>query len=231
MPVRFPTTACSLLLDLEQTPEDRRRTAERLCALYRAPIQAYLEHALRLAPADADDVTQEVFVALLSGPVLKGYARERGPFRRYLTGVLRNFARRRARSERAVRRGGQNRRTSLDDAAEVAGPEEDPARAFDVAWVKELVRQALARLRTRLTAEGREEEFSIFEAYEFPEPGSTPTYRSLAGVFDTTEARVRHALSSARERLRQELRLQLSETVTTAAELEAEWESLFQTGS
>ena len=54
-----------------------------------------------------------------------------------------------------------------------------------------------------------------------------PTYAQVAQKLGLSESDVRNHLFSVRERIRAEIRAELSETVTDMAQLEEEWKELF----
>jgi RNA polymerase sigma-70 factor (ECF subfamily) len=119
--------------------EDREEFGRR----YGPVVRAYL--AARWRPADThalDDAVQEVFVECFkSGGVLDRADRDRGGFRAFLFGVVRNVALR-AEAKRARRRerGGVDLERVPDDESSLS-------RVFDRAWAKELMREAAQEMR------------------------------------------------------------------------------------
>jgi RNA polymerase sigma-70 factor (ECF subfamily) len=103
--------------------------------------------ALRLSglPEVAEDVTQEVFLALIHGPA--GYDSSRGLLGPYLLGIARNQARRRLERDRPYlaldedAEGDDGRRLAPDgdDAAGPPSPLEELTRQQDVSRVREAV--------------------------------------------------------------------------------------------
>jgi RNA polymerase sigma-70 factor (ECF subfamily) len=214
-------------------PEDFRAALETLCTRYLAPVTSYARAAWARSDEDAQDLAQEFFAWLLDGEVLRRYAPDQGSFRAYLKGVLRNFERNQAQARRRLKRGGGARPVSLDQtgsplAAGVADRRaEDPALAFDRAWVAALTDQAVRRLRERAASDKRwARRFAVFEAYDLVAESDRPTYAVLAERSGLTEGEVRNALFLAREALRDQIRAELSDTVADARSLEEEWRAL-----
>ncbi len=84
---------------------------------------------------------------------------------------------------------------------EPAAPGADPGELLDRAWGRQMIAEAVAELRTRLAAEGREAEADLFEAYDLDER-QTAAIRELAPRFGLTEARAWKALTAVRRTLR-----------------------------
>ncbi len=87
--VSIPTTSTTLLRDIAQDSQHARWTE--FVARYRPMMEAFMRE--RFPSLDADDIIQETFVALCG--ILPGYIYdpdEKGHFRNYLTGILRNKA-------------------------------------------------------------------------------------------------------------------------------------------
>jgi RNA polymerase sigma factor (sigma-70 family) len=223
----FPETQWSMILQLRSSQE-RCVGLERLCTGYRVPVCAFLQRACSVTSQDAEDLTQEFLAWLLTASVLDRYEPAQGSFRSYLKGVLRNFVRNRRAAARAAKRGGGHTPVSLSALPqEPAGEWGDPERAFDLAWAEALVTRASARVLQELRDTGRGRDEKIFIAYELAEPGTRPTYASVAQSVGVSENVVRHQLFRVRERIRTEIRADLRQTVTRADELELEWSALF----
>jgi RNA polymerase sigma-70 factor (ECF subfamily) len=103
--------------------------------LYSRHMPPVYRYALRMtgSQSDADDVVQELFLALIQNA--RGYDPERGELRSYLYGLARRLILRRLPSEAPVN----------DDAPELA-VEDDPFERLDLEQRLELVRTAVAAL-------------------------------------------------------------------------------------
>ncbi|MBI2899958.1 MAG: sigma-70 family RNA polymerase sigma factor [Planctomycetes bacterium] len=136
---------------------------------YRPVILAFVRNA-GFGPEDAEDVTQEVFLALVRDDVLAKADRVRGKFRSLLLAVTRHTISTQRKHDGRIKRGGGARRVSL----EAGGPDGEPLPVetfladtapddtFDPLWIQNLVRLGMDALETECTKEG------------------TPYYRALA---------------------------------------------------
>src|SRR5690349_17448061 len=101
---RFPTTRWTLILSTGS--ESRRRDALTwLCDRYWYPIYMFLRRYGK-APAAAQDLTQGFLVSFLERRSIERADPERGRFRTYLLGSLKNFLADSHDFEQAQRRGG-----------------------------------------------------------------------------------------------------------------------------
>jgi hypothetical protein len=141
-----------------------------------------------------------------------------------LKGLLRNFGRNARQAARALKRGGGVAAASLDDG-ETPDPADTRARdaeaAFDAAWINEVTRRAVERVRGRL-AKNRAVQWRVFEDYDLREEGERPTYGELAATHSVKETDVRNYLYSVRGKVRDAIREELCDTVATRHELESE---------
>lgn len=219
----FPATSWGLVSGLRAAAEPRRRAAlEKLCRRYWKPVACYLRGGWRESDQDAKDLAQEFFLWLSEVEVLARYAPEQAGFRAYLKGLLRNFMRDRIKERGRVKRGGRAALASIDSAGPISDGT-DPDAAFDRLWKQELMDRAVRRAR-RAFGGDRAIQFRAFEEHDL---AGAPSYAAVAGKLEIPESRVRDYLFTVREQVRSELRAELAETVADAAELEAEWRSLF----
>src|SRR5579863_6843154 len=87
----FPTTHWSLILSAASTSDARSRDAlAQLCRNYWYPIYSFIRARTQSAD-EAQDLTQEFFLWLLQGSILKTADRSAGRFRSYLIVCLKNF--------------------------------------------------------------------------------------------------------------------------------------------
>src|SRR3954471_1929266 len=91
--MEFPQTTWGIVRQLRPDSNEFRPLMEKLCRRYWTPIRDYARVAWASDAHDADDLAQEFFVWLFEGDALQRYASERGGFRSYMKGLLRNFGR------------------------------------------------------------------------------------------------------------------------------------------
>ena len=217
----FPVTTWGILRSLGPGTADYRRRMEELARRYWGAIRRYARAAWARDDHEADDIAQDFFVWLLQGSVLEKYAKERGSFRNYLKGLLRNFARNYRRAER--------RRVRREGAASLEGEIEDmraAEEAFDRQFIAEATKRALAALKKSLGRGPKAVQWKLLEAYDLAPAEERPTYAQLAARHKVPETTVRNDLHRARSLLREQIRLELAETVATLGELDEEWRQL-----
>jgi RNA polymerase sigma-70 factor (ECF subfamily) len=209
------------------TSAERRDGMEKLCRRYWEPIFSYARAAWARTEEDARDLTQDFFTWLLETDVLARFEPSRGSFRHYMKGLLRNFSRNAAQAARALKRGGGKAVVSLDEALAPAladGRSSEAEAAFDRAWVAQVMKRALDRARERLATGKRAKQWRVFEDYDLlPGEAERPTYAELARRHGLKESDVRNALYAIRERVREEVRCELRDTVADPRDLEDEW--------
>ncbi len=231
----FPETVWQTALDSPDATDSRHRVAlERFLTPYWRPVYSFLRKARRCSIEDAKDLTQEFFRYLLEGDLLTKYRREKGRFRSFLKGVLRNFTSQARRDGNALKRGGGETILSLDaggwnDARLVPEQEElTPERLFDRQWATEVIQESVAELRRVLPAEGRAECLQVYEAYELAADGQArPTYGELAAALRINEHQIKNHIDAARARLEQIVRERLTGGVSSPEELAQEMKELF----
>ncbi len=166
-PRDFPTTCWSLIA--QAGSEDRAGPREALAELlqrYLPALRAYLVHRNYMKVEQADDLLQG-FVSdnILQRDLLARADHERGKFRTLLLTALQRYAVDQWRAEHAKRRH-SGPAVSLD----AKGPEhlarEDctAARFFDVAWARQVLKEALARMQAECSSSDRDHVWGVFEA-------------------------------------------------------------------
>ena len=203
----IPETSTTLLRDVRDA--DHSRWPE-FVAKYRPMMEAYLK--AHFPAVEADDVIQETFAALCG--ILPGYIYapdEKGHFRNYLTGILRNKARRalrninrqteikdivdahngRARSPVSPERS-EPRKRSLEVCAPQCATQDD-----DQSWREAVFEIALRRFLSDESIADRTKR--IFERTALN--GESP--ESVAASFKMTRHAVDQAKSRAMSRLRE----------------------------
>lgn len=230
----FPPTTQGLLGPLRDPSNPLHRQAlTEFCSRYWKPVYHYLRIARAKSNDDAKDLTQAFFQELLEGDALSRYAPERGSFRTFLKVLLASFLSHHEEAMRALKRGGGVRTFSLDvvlppgeDSAGVP-QESDPERAFDQAWVTTVMQSAVERVRSRLSSQGREVQFRVFEEHDLLPDGEPPGYETLARRLGIKETQVRDHLVAVRRAVRSEIRAELATLTRDDRELQEEWNVLF----
>ncbi len=230
----FPQTIHALVSGFRASPSaEQRAVLDEFFASYWKPVYTYIRSAWAKTNDDAKDSTQAFFAWLLESEAVKGFEPERGSFRTYLKSLLKHFMQHREEALSRLKRGGGVRWLNIhDDAAPLsdvlADPRSvDPEKAFDELWVKAVTRQAVTRVRGRLTSAGRSVQLRVFEEYDLSPAPERPTYAAVAAKLGIKETDVRNYLFAVREEIRSEIRAELSRLTSDEQGLEEEWNALF----
>jgi len=161
--VDFPPTRWSLVVAACADLDDGRALDE-LCRLYLSPIRAVVRNTARAA-RDIQDLTQSVFAHLLQPGVLARANPESGPFRNWLTLVIRTVLSSKRKKARALKRGGGAIVLSIDVCTAEGQPVFEPAdpRTPDRYCVHrqraELNQRVMAELERHYASRGKREQF------------------------------------------------------------------------
>ena len=176
--------------------------------------------------------TQAFFALLLEKQVIRQADPARGRFRSFLLKALQNFAANRRTSHAAAKRGGGVPALSLEfDQAEgrfcLEGSTADsPERAFDRRWALTLLARVMSRLKDDAVQQSKEEQFDTLKPYL---TGDEPrlSYADTASSLGVSEGAVKVAVHRLRRKFRDILRDEISQTVSSRAEIEDELRHLW----
>ena len=158
-PQRFPTTHWSLVAQAGH--DDRREALGRLLEQYLPALRAHLVYGKR-PPDRADDLLQE-FTArkILEKDLIAAADRQLGKFRTFLLTALDRFLLNQLRAEGALKRAADKAVPLAEgDCAEYR---QDPPRAFDDAWARSVIADALRQMRAECEQSGRMDVWGVFQ--------------------------------------------------------------------
>lgn len=226
-PFQFTTTHWSLILAARdsQTP-GASDALEQLCRSYWQPVYAFIRRTV-FNPEDARDLTQGFFADLLRDRSFARANPEEGRFRSFLLGTLKHFLADEHDRATARKRGGHVEFVPFDSAVAESryGIEttatSTPESYFDRGWALALLDRALARLREEFQLSGRA---ALFDGLKGFLTGDKPAanYAEAAAALRITEGAAKMTVTRMRQRFRAILRQEISQTVTTPDQLEAE---------
>jgi RNA polymerase sigma-70 factor (ECF subfamily) len=150
--------------------EVRRAALEALLRRYLGPMRRHLLSRRRVPPDRVDDLLQGfVCSRILEQDLIARADPARGRFRNYLLKALNRYVANELRRERTKARSPRDGElVPLDpDADEEAGPaarEPGPGGAFDLAWAREVLDEAVTRMRADCHAAVRPDVWGVFEA-------------------------------------------------------------------
>ena len=227
-PREFSTTHWSLVVATradEGSEATARRALEELCRTYWYPLYAFVRYRGHSSD-DAQDLTQSFFARIIETGGFASADPERGRFRSYLLGAMKQFLANEWHRGQAQKRGGQVQFIEWDELgpeARYAGSSkesEDPEHLFDREWALETVDGALRALREEMGKAGKGE---LFEALKGTLTGEDETPRGeIAARLEMTEGAVKVAVHRLRRRYRTLLRAAIAETVSSEAERDEE---------
>jgi RNA polymerase sigma factor (sigma-70 family) len=223
-PERFATTRWSVVLscaDPALGEEAARQALAELCKTYWRPVFAFICQRGRSVP-DAQDLTQDFFVMVLEGSLLKRADPNRGRFRSLLLKALQNFLVDDSVRKHARKRGGNVQFVSWDDwmaeapsqlSISAGGAESWPAeRLYDVRWAATAVEHALRRLGEECESRGRRRVFDVLGDYLAAEREDV-SYQELSKTLGVPDTSVKRLLHRLRVRYRELLREEVAQTV------------------
>lgn len=204
----------------------RAEALEKLCRTYWAPVYAFIRRSGR-GVHDSQDLTQGFFVQLLERNALRNLDPSKGKFRSFLLVVLRHFLTNEAKRAAAAKRGGGQIPLPLE-----AGGAEDrfllqtpgPLTAeqlFDRNWALAVLDQVLGMLREEFAGQNLGERFECLKVFLWNE-GNSEDYAKAGATLGLTGATVKVAVHRLRHRYGELLRQEVTRTVESPFEAEAE---------
>ena len=220
----FQTTRWSLILASRDETRDGAAALDQLCRIYRSPVLAYVRHHGH-GPDDAEELTQSFFAYLLDREMVHRADPARGSFRAFLVSAIRHFLSDARSADRALKRGGDAVRVSLEDHDPAGSEADTPEAAFDRAFALTVLARAMAGLEREARAAGKAELFAALKPFlvESPDPDE---YAAVALRFGQRRNTVAVAIHRLRERLRQLVRAELAETAGTDEQVDEEMKAL-----
>lgn len=222
----FPTTHWSLILSAGHEGAQAEAALAELCRLYWYPIYSFIR-ARSLSADDAQDLSQEFFLHVLTRNVFASARPEIGRFRSFLAVGLKNFLADQADRRNALKRGGNTVMLPIDLSGaearylEDAAHEETPERIFDRRWALAVVNQTFDQLREAVHREGRSGLFQRLQAF-LPGGSDPPALEPLAQELGMTEGATRVAIHRLRRRYREMLRANVSHTLSDPKDVDDE---------
>lgn len=230
----FPATRHSVIGRLrENDPDGRRDAFGELVDAYWKPVYKHLRLTWRLAPEDAQDLTQGFFAEAFEKEWLERFEPGKARFRTFVRVCADRFVMNSRQSAARQKRGGGARMIALDfetverdmlKAGHDAAP--DPDAFFHQEFVRALFERAVASVRREYDEAGRSAQFTLFERYDLaPEDGVS--YGSLAQEFGLTTTQVTNHLAQVRRRFREHALEALRALCGNDEEFEREARDLF----
>jgi RNA polymerase sigma factor (sigma-70 family) len=223
-PGRFPTTSWSLVL-AAQDGATRRPALESLCGAYWSPVYGFVRR-LGNDPDAAQDFTQAFFTRVLEKDAIAAARRDRGRFRSFLLGCLKNFLTNEWDRAHAQKRSGiqpvlpfefgDAERWLRLEPADHATPE----RIFERRWAATVLQRGLLTLRGEYERAGQGAMFERLKPLLMAEHNESQ--RAIAARLGVTEGALKMAMLRLRRRYRKLLEAEIAETVRDPSEIDDE---------
>ncbi|NUQ66210.1 MAG: hypothetical protein HUU20_27425 [Pirellulales bacterium] len=226
---RFPSTHWSIVAQARQRDTAVKRAAvEQLLQRSLPALRAHLVYGRRLHEDVADDLLQEFVAAKVLEKDLFGCADPQlGRFRTFVLTALERFAWNRFRRDRAKKRAADEGALMVgEDWVENVPADDRPSEAFDKAWARDLIHDALARMREECENSRRTELWRIFECRVVGPilEGAPPAdYREVVRRFGfASPTQASNALVTAKRMYARMLRAVIAEYARDEEEIESE---------
>jgi RNA polymerase sigma-70 factor (ECF subfamily) len=227
-PTQFATTRWTLVCDAARGGDTA--AVEALGALfltYWPPLYRYVRRLGR-SVQDAEDLVQGFFAELLQQDGLRLADRDRGRFRMFLLGSLKNHLAGEWQREHRLKRGGFATHLSIDwkDAETGLGLEPADDRSPDRHYDREWAVAVLDKVLDDLEQEDNGLDFARWKPFLSLSSGNL-VYAEIAAQFGLSEGAARVAVHRLRKRYRHRLREEIRRTLADDSLVDEEMQSLF----
>jgi RNA polymerase sigma-70 factor (ECF subfamily) len=204
---------------------------ETLCRAYWQPICAFARRK-GWNDEDAKDLTQQFFVRLLERNDFVGLDSRKGKFRTFLLAAFTHFLANEYDRASALKRGGGRQILSLDqlpleELGEIP-PREDcpPEVLYDLRWARAVLQSALRALEQEMRQGDKELQFGELKRF-LTENASGNDYAVAAKNLGVEVSSAPVMVHRLRQRYRELVRQEVSQTVASPTELDEEMRHLF----
>ena len=204
---------------------DSKQALEELCRLYWFPIYAFLRRWGQNRE-EARDATQGFFAYLLERNAIANANPERGRFRSFLLGTLKNYVSNEQNRANAIKRGGQQKLVSIDEETAEGLYVHEPAthaapdNIFERRWAMAVIEEAMKRLHAEYSHAGMEALFVSLQPWLTGDHECG--FAALGVTLGKSEGNARVLVHRLREAFRTLIRAVIADTVTDADEVETE---------
>ncbi len=204
---------------------------EQLCATYWFPLYAFVRRR-GFDTNQAADLTQGFFAELLRREDLRAVDPQKGRFRSFLLSAIKNFIANQLDQQNAQKRGGDvktlpmdfdqaDRRLQLEPYHELT-----PESVFLKQWALTLLERAKDAVREEYVQANKDRLFDLIQVFLAGDNAGL-TYREAGEKLEKTEGAIKVAVHRMRQQFHKQIRQEISRTVATEAEIDAEIQDLF----
>jgi RNA polymerase sigma-70 factor (ECF subfamily) len=231
---QFPQTRWTLV-QVAGDPQtmSSRPALEELLTRYLPALRAHLVYRRRIKPDVADDLLHGFIEKRVLEKHLLGKAdRTRGKFRTFLLTSLDRFVSNEQRKQRAKIRGGGQVRSLDDEPLLQPSGEQSPADTFDVEWARQIIREAVARMKVACEQSDRHQLWTLFDLRILSpalDGKPVPSYQSLVEQFGfETPSQACNALVTAKRMFARALREVVGEYTEQREQVDGEITDLYE---
>lgn len=233
----FPSTSWSLVGQAgHDDPAVQRAALAELLQRYLGPLRCYLVTVRHFPDDRAADLLQGFLVSkVLEEELLRHADQSRGKFRTFLLTALDHFIVSEHRLESARKRRPDQASDITLLPAEPSAPHPRPEAAFDLAWAREILAQAIARMKDECLRTTRPDIWGIFQQRILapfslePGPAEELSYDQLVARFELkSPAQAANILITAKRMFARSLRAVIAEYEPDESRIDAEIADLRQ---
>jgi len=230
----FQTTRWTVVIASGGEGREARQALSELCSDYYGPVVSFLR--MRGKPdQEARDLAHDFFLAVLDGSGFRGARPEKGKFRSYLLGALRNFLINQRIAKGRLKRGGHLLIQSIHGKADEDSPGFEPAdgnadavdSSFEREWAITVVSLAVSQLQTEQILAGNGDQFALLKDW-LSNDNPTRSQADAAARLNMTEGAIKVAIHRLRKRFRELIRQEVERTVGDPSEVEPEMKTLLE---
>jgi RNA polymerase sigma-70 factor (ECF subfamily) len=209
-----------------------RAALEHLCRAYWHPLYCYLRRR-GYSTHDAQDLVQRFFADLIEHNPFQRLSPDKGRFRAFLLAALNHFLAGDRDYRHAAKRGGGQPLLSLDDPQaeerylQVPAKSASPEREFDRRWALAVLERALRALAAEQAAAGKQRLYEALRPFLTDDTGHRD-YSRAGGELRMAPNVVAVAVHRLRRRYQELVRVEVSETVGAATDVESEMRELLE---
>ena len=230
---QFITTHWSaVLLSAQSQAPGSDKAREEFCQLYWYPLYAFIRRR-GYNPDDARDLTQGFFLFILGRKALQRATPEKGKFRSFLLGSLKNYLSNEYQRANAIKRGGKIDFVPVDFSDGEDRYSREPAdsltpeKIFEANWAMTLLERAIEQLKAEYSAQGKETIFETLRPYlDLSGMSQAPSYEVVAEKLKVSGAGVKTLIHRFRKRYSEILREAVGQTITDPSQIDDEIRSL-----
>jgi len=225
----FPSTRWSLVARAGQPDAEAKREAlGQLLVRYLPALRAHLVYRKRLPPEKADDLVQEfVTNKILEKDLIARADQQLGKFRTLLLTALDRFVRNQIRDEHAKKRAPRSGAVlAFDERFQDLPAGQQPSEAFDVAWARGVIAEALRQMQAECESLGRQDIWGVFQCRvvgPILEAAPPVDYKQLVERFGfQSPTQAANVLTTAKRMYARALRSAVGQYTQDEQEIEAE---------